>query len=272
MRADSAFCGAEVVNAVLGGGADASVTVRLDKRVQASISSIGDDAWITIESTDAVFDETTSRWVSRAEVAEIEYTAVTSKKQTEQVPGRLVVRRISDLSSGAKNGQERLFDTWLFHAFFTTTSVEGADTVVADKTHRGHAIIELVHSDPRGSALAHLPSAKVNANAAWLVLAVIASNLTRAAGTLTGPRSHARRRPRSAASSSRSRPDRVLGTTRHPASTHSVALARRLATTLRSRPWSAADRDDLTTADTGTTKDATERTGSEAGPQPRPHS
>ena len=187
VRADSAFYGAEVVNAVLRGGADVSITVRLDKRVKASISSIGDDAWTPIEYTDAVFDETTSTWVSRAEVAEIEFTAFTSKKQAEQVTGRLVVRRIPDLNPGAKNGQETLFDTWRFHAFFTTISVEQADTVVADKTHRGHAIIEQVHSDLKGSALAHLPSGKFNANAAWLVLAVMAFNLTRAAATLTGP-------------------------------------------------------------------------------------
>jgi len=187
VRADSAFYGAEVVNAVLRGGADVSVTVRLDKRVKASISSIPDDAWTPIEYTDAVFDETTSTWVSRAEVAEVAFTAFTSKKTADQVPGRLVVRRIPDLNPGAKNGQDTLFDTWRFHAFFTTTDPEVADTVAADKTHRGHAIIEQVHADLKASALAHLPSGKFNANAAWLVLAVMAFNLTRAAATLAGP-------------------------------------------------------------------------------------
>ena len=44
-----------------------------------------------------------------------------------------------------------------------------------------------------------------------------------------------------------------------------VAMARGLATTLRSRPRPANDRSQLTTADTGTTKDTTERPGSEAG-------
>ena len=62
-----------------------------------------------------------------------------------------------------------------------------ADTVAADKTHRGHAIIEQVHADLKNSALAHLPSGKFTANAAWLVLAVMAFNLTRAAATITGP-------------------------------------------------------------------------------------
>ena len=59
--------------------------------------------------------------------------------------------------------------------------------MAADKTHRGHAIIEQVHADLKHSALAHLPSGKFAANSAWLVLAVIAFNLTRAAATLTGP-------------------------------------------------------------------------------------
>src|SRR5829696_57019 len=69
-----------------------------------------------------------------------------------------------------------------FHAFFTTSRL---DAVTADKTHRGHAIIEQVHADLKGSALAHLPAGKFTANAAWLVLATMAFNPTRAAATLT---------------------------------------------------------------------------------------
>ena len=99
-----------------------------------------------------------------------------------QTPGRLVVRRIPELNP---TGQDGLFDLWRFHAFFTTSA---SDTVTADKTHRGHAIIEQVHADLKHSALAHLPSGVFTANAAWLVLAVIAFNLTRAAATLTGGR------------------------------------------------------------------------------------
>ncbi|WP_248583641.1 IS1380 family transposase [Nocardioides sp. InS609-2] len=187
VRADSAFYGAEVVNAVLRGGADVSVTVRMDPKVKAAIATIGDRAWTPIAYTDAVFDEPTGTWVSRAEVAEIAFTAFTSKKKADQVTGRLVVRRIPDLNPSAKNGQETLFDTWRFHAFFTTTDPNTADTVAADKTHRAHAIIEQVHADLKHAALAHLPSGKFTANAAWLVLAVMAFNLTRAAATITGP-------------------------------------------------------------------------------------
>jgi hypothetical protein len=187
VRADSAFYGHATVSAAIKGGADVSITVRLDKRVKAAIATITDDAWTTINYTDAIFDEDTARWISRAEVAEIPFTAFTSKKKTAQVPGRLVVRRIPDLNPKAATGQATLFDTWRFHAFFTTSDPDTLDTVAADKTHRGHAIIEQVHADLKNSALAHLPSGKFAANAAWLVLAVIAFNLTRAAASSSGP-------------------------------------------------------------------------------------
>jgi len=187
LRADSAFYGHPSIAAALRAGADVSVTVRLDPKVRAAIASIHQDSWTTIEYTDALFDETTNTWVSRAEVAEIPYTAFGSRKTSEQVPGRLVVRRIPDLNTTAGSGQGSLFDTWRFHAFFTTTDPDLLDTVAADKTHRGHAIIEQVHADLKNSALAHLPSGRFTANAAWLVLAVIAFNLTRATASTTGP-------------------------------------------------------------------------------------
>jgi hypothetical protein len=199
MRADSAFFGHPTISAAIRGGADVSVTVRLDKQIRATIAEIPDDGWTPIEYTDALYDEQTQTWVSRAEVAEITFTAFAAQKKAHHIPGRLVVRRIPDLNPSNKNSpaddaeksvQEVLFEAWRFHAFFTTTNTEGPgglDTVAADKIHRGHAIIEQVHADLKVSALAHLPSANFNANAAWLVLAVIAFNLTRAAATITGP-------------------------------------------------------------------------------------
>lgn len=186
VRADSAYYGHPTVAAALRAGADVSVTVRADPKVKAAIAAIDQGAWIPIEYPEAVFDEATGVWVSRAEVAEVDFTAFSSKKRADRVPGRLVVRRIPDLNT--RPGQDTLFDTWRFHAFFTTVPVDVMDTVTADKTHRGHAVIEQVHADLKNAALAHLPSGKFAANAAWLVLAVIAFNLTRAAATLTGPR------------------------------------------------------------------------------------
>jgi hypothetical protein len=187
VRADSAFYGRGMVGAAVRAGADVSVTVRMDPNVKAAITRIGVQAWESIEYTDAVFDEATGRWISRAEVAEIDFTAFAGQKKADRVPGRLVVRRIPDLNPTTKDAQETLFDTWRFHAFFTTTDPQVLDTVAADKTHRRHAVVEQVHADLKNSALAHLPSGIFTANAAWLVLAVIAFNLTRAAATLTGP-------------------------------------------------------------------------------------
>lgn len=184
VRMDSAFYGRPAVLTAVRAGAQVSVTVRADPKVKAAISSIGEDAWTAIEYTDAVFDEDSGRWISRAEVAEIPFTAFASAPLAEQVPGRLVVRRIPDLNPKTPTGQGELFDTWRFHAFFTTSTL---DPVSADKTHRGHAIIEAVHADLKASAMAHLPSASFAANSAWLVLAVMAFNLTRSTATITGP-------------------------------------------------------------------------------------
>ena len=189
VRMDSAFYGRNTVHAVLAGGAAVSVTTRMDPRVKAGIASITDDAWTAIEYTDAVFDDSSGQWISRAEVAEIAFTAFAAQPKTDQVPGRLIVRRIPDFQAEKHRAasQDGLFDVWRFHAFFTTTDPAVLDTVTADKTHRRHAIIEQVHADLKNSALAHLPSGVFTANAAWLVLAVIAFNLTRAAATIAAP-------------------------------------------------------------------------------------
>lgn len=76
-----------------------------------------------------------------------------------------------------------MFPAWRYHALFTDNP---APLVEAESTHRGHAIIEQVIADLKNSALAHLPSGRFAANAAWLVAAAIAFNLTRTLGVLAG--------------------------------------------------------------------------------------
>ncbi|SJN25563.1 hypothetical protein FM104_04915 [Microbacterium esteraromaticum] len=183
LRADSAFYGHATIGTAIKAGADVSVTVRMDPAVKAAIATIPDDAWTMIEYTDSIRDETTGQLISKAEVAEIDFTAFRSRKKAERIAGRLVVRRIPDLNPRQVE-QPTLFDTYRHHAFFTTTDKEAMDTVVADKTHRAHAIIEQVHADLKNGPLAHLPSGVFTANSAWLVLAVIAFNLARAAGLI----------------------------------------------------------------------------------------
>lgn len=186
VRADAAYYSHAVVSAAQQAGADVSVTVRMNPSIRHAIESISGDAWTPIEYPGSTRDKETGRLISRAEVAEVPYTAFTSKKG-QQITGRLVVRRIPELGPKALREQPTLFDTWRFHAFFTTVPADKLDTVTVDQTHRHHAIIEQVNADLKASALAHLPSGKYSANAAWLVLAVIAHNLTRAAAVIADP-------------------------------------------------------------------------------------
>ena len=178
LRADSAFYGHDVTAAALQQGAKFSVTARQDKAVRKAITTISDDAWTTINYTDAVFDEQQQRWISDAEVAEIGYTAFTSRPKTQHVTARLIVRRVKDMNP---NNQSELFTAYRYHAVFTNSPLS---MLAAEKAHRAHAIVEQVIADLKNGPLAHLPSGYFWANSAWLVCATMAFNLTRAAGVL----------------------------------------------------------------------------------------
>jgi hypothetical protein len=119
VRADSAYYGYPTVAAAIRAGAQVSITVRSDPKARAAIAAIAEHAWTPIEYREAVFDEDTGTWISRAEVAKIGFTAFAARRMANRVPGRLVVRRIPDLAAATKKavGQDTLFDTWRFHAF-----------------------------------------------------------------------------------------------------------------------------------------------------------
>ena len=161
---------------------DVSVTTQMSPRVKAAIASIGEDAWTMIEYTDAVFDEISGQWISRAEVAEIGFVAFAAQPKADQVPGRLIVRRIPDFrrpTSTTPPGRTACSTCRRFHTFPTTADPAILDTVTAGKINRGHAIIEQVHDHLKSSALARATVPRVHAaNAAWLVLAAIAFNPT----------------------------------------------------------------------------------------------
>jgi hypothetical protein len=182
LRADSAFYNADVVAAARRAGACFSITVRMNSAIRAAIAAIDDSAWRAIKYPQAVWDEEAGCWISDAEIAEVTYTAFTGRKKSEQVTARLIVRRVKRLNgAGVPQGQGELFTTWRFHAVFTDSPLT---LLEAEKAHRAHAIVEQVIADLKNSALAHLPSGQFNANAAWLVLACLAHNLTRASGAL----------------------------------------------------------------------------------------
>ena len=135
-----------------------------------------------------MFDEQEQRLISDAEIAEVPFTAFTSRRQAEHVSGRLIVRRVRRLNPTGSSStstddaeQGELFALYRYHSVFTDSMLT---LVQAAKTHRGHAVIEQVHADLRSGPLAQLPSGSFAADSAWLVLAAIAFNLTRAAGCL----------------------------------------------------------------------------------------
>ncbi len=183
LRADSAYYGADVIAAARRHHCHFSVTARKNRAVTAAIAAISDDAWTPIHYPHAVFDDQLGQWVSDAEVAEIPFTAFMSRGKARQVTARLIVRRVRDANPDhvTVDAQGELFRVWRHHAVFTDSPLP---MLAAETDHRRHAIIEQVIADLKNSALAHLPSGHFAANSAWLVLAAMAFNLTRAAGTL----------------------------------------------------------------------------------------
>ena len=110
-RADSAYYNHDVIAAANRHGARFSVTARQDRAVRTAIAGIAEDAWTTIQYTDAVFDEAQQRWVSDAQVAEVGYTAFTSKPKASRVTARLIVRRVKDMNP---DHQSELFTAYRY--------------------------------------------------------------------------------------------------------------------------------------------------------------
>jgi Transposase DDE domain group 1 len=181
LRGDSKFYTADVVAAAGRAGAFVSLSTGSNPSVSAAIASIPEQGWTPIHYPDAFVDEDTGELVSDAEVAEIGYTAFTGRAKALHAPGRLIVRRVRRLNRTA-DAQGELFDVYRHHAVFTTSPFT---LLQAESQHRAHAIVEQIIADAKASALAHLPSASFQANAAWATLWAIAHNLTRTAGVLT---------------------------------------------------------------------------------------
>ena len=175
VRGDCAYGSSAVAGACLDAGVRFSLVLTKNRAVNAALATIDADAWTPVHYPGAVLDPDTGELVSDAEVAEVAFTAFASTARP--VTARLVVRRVRD-----RNSQDELFPVWRHHPFFTN-SVE--DTARADITHRRHAIIETVFADLIDGPLAHQPSGRFAANAAWAICAAMTHNLLRAAGTLT---------------------------------------------------------------------------------------
>jgi len=181
-RLDSAFYNHSVVAAIRKAGAQFSITARMDTAVQKAVAGISEDAWVSIKYPKAIYDQDEQRWISDAQVAETTYTAFTSRARRHRVTARLIVRRVKRLNpKTAPQGQDELFSVYRYHAVFTDST---EPMLIAEAHHRDHAIVEQVIADLKSSALKHFPSGSFNANGAWLACAVMAYNLSRAAGVL----------------------------------------------------------------------------------------
>lgn len=171
VRADSAFYSKAVLGAAERLGVRFSITVPQDKKIRAAIEAIEEAEWTPIPYWLSTPE------VSGADVAETSYTCFEGKPEARTV--RLVVRR----TRPTPGSQLALFTTWQYHAFVTDREEE---LTQVEAEHRRHAVVEQSIAELKSAGLAHLPSGKFTANAAWLTLAVMAHNLARAVGALAG--------------------------------------------------------------------------------------
>lgn len=160
MRADTAFYGRPFINACRDHDVRFSVTARLVKPIRRAIEAIPEDSWCPIPY-----------WIDGgADVAETTYTAFRGTKDAIEL--RLIVRRVRP-TPGSQLALDVTFD---YHPFVTNRQ---GTTIDLEADHRRHAIVELAIRDLKAGGLAHLPSGKFAANAAWAALAVMAHNVAR---------------------------------------------------------------------------------------------
>ena len=151
LRADSGFWNTNIMARLHAAGWSYSIGIRLQKHVKAVIAAIPEPDWQPLED----YPEG-----GEAQIA-----------QTMLGCQRLIVRRTRLVGA-----QAELWPDWRYHAFLTnrTDPLE-----LVESEHRRHAVVELAIRDLKDQALAHFPSGRFFANAAWTVIAALAHNLLR---------------------------------------------------------------------------------------------
>jgi len=152
LRADSGFWNKKLMARLQAAGWTYSIGVRQQPSIRKVIAAIDDENWQPLD----------------------DYPEDGEAQISETILGadqRLIVRRTRLL--GAQAG---LWPDWRHFAFLTnrTESLE-----LVESEHRQHAVVELAIRDLKDQALAHFPSGKFMANAAWTVIAALAHNLLR---------------------------------------------------------------------------------------------
>ena len=151
LRADSGFWNAKIMARLQAAGWLYSIGVRQQQHIKAAIAGIPEQDWQTL----ADYPEG-----GQAQIA-----------QTMLGRQRLIVRRTRLVGA-----QAELWPDWRHFAFFTNRT-DTLEQVEAE--HRQHAVVELAIRDLKDQALAHFPSGRFTANAAWTVIAALAHNLLR---------------------------------------------------------------------------------------------
>ena len=151
LRADSGFWSNKTFARLDRAGWQFSIGVRLQPAVRAVIDAIDDHAWTSLED------------YPPTSIAQIAETTLNGR--------RPVVRRVRTLDR-----QGELLPSWELYPFVTNRTDA---LVVVEAEHRQHAVVELAIRDLKDQALAHFPSGKFFANAAWTVIACLAHNLLR---------------------------------------------------------------------------------------------
>jgi len=151
LRADSGFWNTKIMARLEAAGWTYSIGVRQQKHVKAAITAIPESDWQTL----ADYPEE-----GEAQIA-----------QTMLGRQRLIVRRTRLVGA-----QAELWPDWRHHAFLTnrTDPLE-----LVESEHRKHAVVELAIRELKDQGLAHFPSGRFLANAAWTVIAALAHNLLR---------------------------------------------------------------------------------------------
>jgi hypothetical protein len=160
LRADSGFWNNTIMQRLQTAGWDYSIGVRQHPSIRKAIAQIDDENWQPL----ADYPED-----GEAQIAE---TLLGEGR-------RLIVRRTRLLGA-----QAELWPDWRHFAFITnrTEPIE-----LVESEHRRHAVVELAIRDLKDQALAHFPSGKFYANAAWTVIAALAHNLLRQTHLLAMP-------------------------------------------------------------------------------------
>jgi hypothetical protein len=151
LRADSGFWNAKIMARLQAAGWTYSIGVRQQKHIKAAVAAIAEQDWQPLPD----YPEG-----GEAQIA-----------QTMLGHQRLIVRRTRLVGA-----QAELWPDWR-HFAFLTNRVDPLEQVEAE--HRQHAVVELAIRDLKDQALAHFPSGKFLANAAWTVIAALAHNLLR---------------------------------------------------------------------------------------------